>query len=101
MDIKEAAIFLMGSSNPRLVFLEAFLSLWRMTAETSSTLQYYKCRKGHELLVLLKQITLKTFKMFMSNLCMESNSALKLDKTSRKSTKNESARKVSKLQSDL
>ncbi len=39
-ELKEAADLLMGSSNPRLVFLETFLSLWRMTAETSSALQH-------------------------------------------------------------
>ncbi len=59
-----------------------------------------KCSQGHEHLVLLKQITQKAFNLIMSNLFKMSNSAMRLEKMPRKSTKNESVTQVSKLQSD-
>ena len=62
-----------------------------------------KCSLRHEQfehLVLLKQITQKAFNLIMSNLFKMSNSAMRLEKMPRKSTKNESVTKVSQTLED-
>ncbi len=94
---KEAKDHLLAASEPRKVFLQAFMSVCMENEETNCLL-LQQCDSEHEFKKYFERLAGKMFNTFMKNVCAEKNS--EVHKGKKRSLNTSDSRKIKKLQSE-
>ncbi len=93
----EAKEHLVTTSEPRKVFIKAFMSVCLENEETNCLLSQH-CEDGHEFKKYFERLVFKMFNTFMKNVCTEKNS--EIHKGKKRSLNTSNSRKIKKLQSE-